>query len=68
LSGADLDLKKSAVKITYVDSYDTKSEYNITRTHSPKCKDVQLSVEMFGMGTLQMQMFQASVKKHLSQL
>jgi rhodanese-related sulfurtransferase len=45
LSGAELDLKKSGLKITYVDSYDTKSEYNITRTHSAKCKDVQLSVE-----------------------
>lgn len=45
LIGAEIDFKKSAVKITYVDPYDTKSEYNITRTHSPKCKDVQLSVE-----------------------
>lgn len=45
LSGAEIDLKKSGIKITYVDSYDTKSEYFITRTHSPKCKDVALSVD-----------------------
>ncbi len=45
LSGADLDLKKNPVKISYVDSYDTKYEFNITRTHSDKCKDVQLNVD-----------------------
>ncbi len=46
LNGASIDLKKNSVKITYTDSYDVRSEYNITRTHSDKCKDVALSVDV----------------------
>ena len=43
INAAELDLKKNPVKITYIDSYDVKSEYNITRDISPKCKDVGIA-------------------------
>jgi rhodanese-related sulfurtransferase len=43
LFGAELDLKKNPLHITYVDSYDVKTEYNITRDISPKCKDVGIA-------------------------
>lgn len=52
LHGVELDLKKNPVKLTFVDSYDVKSEYNITRDISPKCKDVGIKVDTIWGGNM----------------
>ena len=43
LGGSEIDLKKNSVKITYTDSYDTTTKYEIKREISPACKDVGIA-------------------------